>query len=587
VLASDLLASLGKAAMGNPRAAFVMSPGSKADRMAVQQDPTDVLRDVEARRSSWRSRLERFARPAAAISIAAIEILTVSLLFSFEVDVPYWQHPAYWLRHLQMLVIVAAVAWAIMMWPRRTDVAALWEDTAGERRWGVPLAVNLGLFTALAIASALFSLHAAQAASPPWGLFRLYCVPLAATALSMFWLFAPVAFWLGLVKRFWSEIGLALAAGAALLTAGAFAQTAWERLAWVTLELSFRLLALYEPTVEVDYATRSLTVGNYQVIIDQSCSGYEGMALVSAFLALYLWTFRATLKFPNAFLLLPFGILAIFALNIVRIAVLVSIGAHLSPEVAGGGFHSQAGWMSFLAVTLGFMAAAPRLAFFSIETRTDRPVERQAAAAIEPFVVPFMALMAGSILASASAPFDTWLYGAKIALAGAALVAFRAAYVRFLEGDVGLAALVGGLVGLVWIVSDPGVAPAKATDLGAWLAAQPAELAVLWLAVRSVGGIIVVPIVEELAFRGLLYRWIIDRRFETVGFDRLSWGALAVSSALFGLMHSRPVAGAAAGAVFALLMVRRGKLADAVVAHIAANAVIILWAIAARQWTLL
>jgi CAAX prenyl protease-like protein len=98
---------------------------------------------------------------------------------------------------------------------------------------------------------------------------------------------------------------------------------------------------------------------------------------------------------------------------------------------------------------------------------------------------------------------------------------------------------------------------------------------------------VIVPIVEELAFRGLLYRWVISRDFQTVAFDRLSWVALGVSSALFGLLHSRPVAGALAGAVFALVMVRTGRLSDAIASHIAANAIIIAWAIAVGQWTLL
>ena len=95
------------------------------------------------------------------------------------------------------------------------------------------------------------------------------------------------------------------------------------------------------------------------------------------------------------------------------------------------------------------------------------------------------------------------------------------------------------------------------------------------------------PIVEELAFRGLLYRWIIARRFDTVSYQHLSWVAVLISSALFGLMHSRPIAGALAGAIFALVMVRSGRLSDAIASHIAANAVIIVWAILARQWTLL
>ena len=85
----------------------------------------------------------------------------------------------------------------------------------------------------------------------------------------------------------------------------------------------------------------------------------------------------------------------------------------------------------------------------------------------------------------------------------------------------------------------------------------------------------------------LLYRWIVARRFDTVAFGTFTWTALIGSSLLFGLMHQRWIAGVAAGAVFAVLMVRSGRLSDAIAAHIAANAVIIAWAMILGQWTLL
>ena len=48
-----------------------------------------------------------------------------------------------------------------------------------------------------------------------------------------------------------------------------------------------------------------------------------------------------------------------------------------------------------------------------------------------------------------------------------------------------------------------------------------------------------VPIAEELAFRGFLYRWLISRKFETVPFGQFSLIALFASSLLFGMLHER------------------------------------------------
>lgn len=86
---------------------------------------------------------------------------------------------------------------------------------------------------------------------------------------------------------------------------------------------------------------------------------------------------------------------------------------------------------------------------------------------------------------------------------------------------------------------------------------------------------VIVPIAEELFFRGLVYR-AFEKRW-----DR--WWALLLSSAFFGLTHFQllqflPLM--AAGAVFGYLVLRTGRLAPAMFAHSAFNlstAVVLLW----------
>jgi CAAX prenyl protease-like protein len=143
----------------------------------------------------------------------------------------------------------------------------------------------------------------------------------------------------------------------------------------------------------------------------------------------------------------------------------------------------------------------------------------------------------------------------------------------------------GAAVGILWIVTAP--VAADGSGVGAWIATQSAWLVALWLTIRAAGSVIMVPIAEELAFRGLLHRWLISRNFETVDYATFSWLAFVVSSLLFGFMHQRWIAGALAGAAFALLMYRSGRLSDPIAAHMVANAMIIAWAIAAQDWSLL
>jgi len=103
---------------------------------------------------------------------------------------------------------------------------------------------------------------------------------------------------------------------------------------------------------------------------------------------------------------------------------------------------------------------------------------------------------------------------------------------------------------------------------------------------RVAGAVITVPIVEELAFRGYLLRKLVASDFESVPFDGFTWPSFIISSAAFGVVHQSWIAGIAAGALFALAMYRRGRLADAVAAHATANALLACYIIATGYWSL-
>jgi membrane protease YdiL (CAAX protease family) len=83
-------------------------------------------------------------------------------------------------------------------------------------------------------------------------------------------------------------------------------------------------------------------------------------------------------------------------------------------------------------------------------------------------------------------------------------------------------------VGAIWIVTDP--VPSTDTPLGVWIASLPIWIAILWIVLRAIGAIILIPVAEELAFRGYLHRALISFRFETVRQDEFRLLALAVSS---------------------------------------------------------
>ncbi|MFN9958470.1 MAG: archaeosortase/exosortase family protein, partial [bacterium] len=95
------------------------------------------------------------------------------------------------------------------------------------------------------------------------------------------------------------------------------------------------------------------------------CSGYQGIALITGLLAGYMWWFRRVLRFPQAYLLIPVGMVLSYLANAVRIAALILIGIRVSPRIAVDGFHSNAGWLAFLAIGLGMIWTTARMPFFT------------------------------------------------------------------------------------------------------------------------------------------------------------------------------------------------------------------------------
>ena len=72
----------------------------------------------------------------------------------------------------------------------------------------------------------------------------------------------------------------------------------------------------------------------------------------------------------------------------------------------------------------------------------------------------------------------------------------------------------------------------------------------------------------------LVLRKLIASDFEQVSPRQFTLLSFVGSSVLFGLLHQSWIAGTLAGAAFALAMYYRGRLSDAIVAHVTANALI-------------
>jgi exosortase E/protease (VPEID-CTERM system) len=385
----------------------------------------------------------------------------------------------------------------------------------------------------------------------------------------------PPAGWPRLVRRGRGILLAGVVVAVVALPAALLFQSEWDDLSRPTLWVSSHLVQLFASDAVCDPETRTLGTTAFRVTVAPHCSGYEGMGLIAAYLGAYLWVFRRDLRFPRALLLLPLGIAAVWVANAVRIAALVLIGDRVSPQLALGGFHSQAGWIGFSAVALGLVGVSHRSRLFTRGKPVDRPEPSPTVA----YLAPLLAVVLVEILAVAFLPDPDLAYPVRAGAAGALLLYFWPRYESLrVAGRDGLAPALFAGVG-VYVLWETLVRFGLAGGSSAETWPVPDELPRWalgpWLAVWGIGFTIVTPVVEELAFRGYLMRRLVARDFQAVPVGRFTWVSFLGSSVLFGLLHGEWVAGTLAGMAYALVAVRTGRVRDAVIAHALTNA--LLW----------
>ena len=172
---------------------------------------------------------------------------------------------------------------------------------------------------------------------------------------------------MSLARRSWGLILAALAVGAAACWAGRLTGAVLGPLNSATLGCVRLVLAVVCRDAVFEPGRGVVGTGAFAVEVAPECSGYEGIGLIWVFLSAYLWFCRRSLKFPQALWLLPIGTAVIWLANVARIVALIAVGTWVSPKVALGGFHSQAGWLAFNAVALGLVLVSRRLRVFAAD----------------------------------------------------------------------------------------------------------------------------------------------------------------------------------------------------------------------------
>lgn len=528
-----------------------------------------------------------------ALGLLFVEYLVLYLLLAHFFDGsdlqalgPLWSG-ILWRSTLLVAGVAVACTATIALWSselkQQLEIASDLVPPVGGR-W---LGAHLLAFGAFSATSALVLAGGPQPSSaglqPGWLL--LWLVTAGLTVLTLLQATLGTAALQQLIRGLRRPVLLALLFGVAVSLVAAAATKQWTTLAPLTLHFAAGLLTAFGGDARADTANAILQLRDFTVIVAPTCSGIEGMGLIATFLTGYLVRFRNSHRFPHALLILPLGVALAWLANSIRIALLMVIGAYVDPELASGAFHSMAGWLFFCALALALTAIARSTPWFvRAEQRVEGATENPTAA----YCLPFLLLLGTGMLTSALTRDLDLYYPARVLLPALCLWFYRdyfkpAALSRALSWP----GLLGGLlVGAGWIALH--LTPDTEFQhkfSAALLELSPAQR-YTWLVFRVLGSVLLVPIVEELAFRGFLQRRLLANDFTHVPQQRYGFISLLTSSAIFGSLHPNWLAGTLAGVAFSSLTYLRGRLSDAIVAHSVANAMLCIAALAFDRWDL-
>jgi CAAX prenyl protease-like protein len=140
--------------------------------------------------------------------------------------------------------------------------------------------------------------------------------------------------------------------------------------------------------------------------------------------------------------------------------------------------------------------------------------------------------------------------------------------------------------GSLWVklgLTHPPAKPALAWNPNEQFGAGSA-LAWLFVAVRMLGSTFVVPPLEEVFYRSFLYRYIAKQNFLAVPLNRFLPVPFLATAAMFGFAHNEWLAGILCGAAYQWLVLRKGRLGEAMTAHAITNFLLGVWVVWRGAW---
>jgi CAAX prenyl protease-like protein len=207
-----------------------------------------------------------------------------------------------------------------------------------------------------------------------------------------------------------------------------------------------------------------------------------------------------------------------------------------------------------------------------------------------PFIIFFVLLLSAELLHKILGAGE---YPFRVTVLTLVLWVFSRDVIDLRIRRVVVSLLIGIAVFAIWIAPDmlfPGYRQHwlfQNAIMGSLKSSIPADIreSTVVLLFRTIRAVILVPIIEELFWRGWLMRWLVSPNFESVPLGAYTRSAMWISALLFASEHG-PYweVGLIAGLAYNYWMVKTRSLGDCIFAHAVTNGILSLFVIATGRW---
>jgi CAAX prenyl protease-like protein len=183
---------------------------------------------------------------------------------------------------------------------------------------------------------------------------------------------------------------------------------------------------------------------------------------------------------------------------------------------------------------------------------------------------------------------EYWLYPLQTIVCGLLLIRFWRQYAMAAPRRVGIGLAVGVVVFVLWITPQAFLGFAARTEGFNPMAVFGQQSPLYWISVvmRFVRLAVVVPLVEEIFWRGFLLRYFIREDFDAVPIGAFSWLSFTIVALAFAFSHSMAdwPAAIATGVLYNAVAYWTKSLSTCVLAHAATNLLLGIWIMRTQQW---